>query len=169
MNFLLRLKDWQLFTILMATPLLVAIILSGIIEVRSIERIFWLVNIALQFTWLSLTTKALQRKVAVHLRDNQIFLNVLIISICTLTVILIGGLFLFSNGLYFVLLIIPAGVGIVYLIYLTAKSLRMAELQRKVDFSDFSREFFIFLFMPPIGLWYIQPRINAVANLDSPS
>lgn len=169
MNFFLRLKDWQIFTVLMATPLLVAIILSGIVQIKSIEQIVWLVNITLQFTWLVFTAMALQRKVAIHLRDNRIFINVLIVSICILTVILIGGLFLFDNGLYFVLLITPAGFGIIYLIYLTTKSLRMGELQRKVVFSDFSGEFFIFLLLPLIGLWYIQPRINAVAGLESPS
>ncbi|MFN8336520.1 MAG: hypothetical protein U0U09_15435 [Cyclobacteriaceae bacterium] len=167
MNFVLRLKDWQLFILLMATPLLVAIILSGVIEVRFVERIFWLVNYTLQFTWLCLTAIGLQRKVAVHLRENRISLNILIISLCILTVILTVGVLLLGNGLYFVLLIILAGFGIIYLIYLTTKSLRMVELQREVVFGDFSREFFIFLFLPPLGLWYIQPRINAVAKLDS--
>jgi hypothetical protein len=49
-------------------------------------------------------------------------------------------------------------------LYYVAKTLKMAEIQRTVSFSDFAGEFFLIWFFP-IGIWIIQPRINKlVAN-----
>ena len=50
---------------------------------------------------------------------------------------------------------------IFYCIYFAAKSLKAADLQRPVTFSDYAGEFFLFLFFP-IGVWLIQPRINKI-------
>ena len=48
---------------------------------------------------------------------------------------------------------------IFYCIYFNAKSLKTAELQRAITFSDYVVEFFLLWFFP-IGVWFIQPRIN---------
>jgi hypothetical protein len=50
---------------------------------------------------------------------------------------------------------------ILYAIYFNAKSLKSVELQRDVTFSDYAADFFLFLFFP-IGIWFIQPRINRI-------
>lgn len=47
--------------------------------------------------------------------------------------------------------------------YIAAKVLVAAERQRNVTFNDFSGDFFAFLFYP-IGVWWLQPRINDLAN-----
>lgn len=43
--------------------------------------------------------------------------------------------------------------------YFVAKTIRAAELQRNVTFSDFSGDFFLVWFFP-VGIWFLQPRIN---------
>lgn len=48
---------------------------------------------------------------------------------------------------------------IFYSLYFVAKTLKTAELQREVTFSDFVGEFFLAWFFP-IGVWILQPRIN---------
>jgi hypothetical protein len=48
---------------------------------------------------------------------------------------------------------------IFYSLYFLAKTLKTAELQREVTFSDFAGEFFLAWFFP-IGVWILQPRIN---------
>ena len=57
---------------------------------------------------------------------------------------------------------------IFYCIYFNAKSLKVAELQREVTFNDYVGEFFLLWFFP-IGVWFIQPRINKMfdASLQS--
>lgn len=47
----------------------------------------------------------------------------------------------------------------VYCLYFNAKALKTVELQKPVTFSDFAGEFCL-LWLFPIGVWIIQPRIN---------
>jgi len=46
-----------------------------------------------------------------------------------------------------------------YCLYFISKSLKAVELQRDVTFNDYAGEFFLIWFFP-IGIWFIQPRIN---------
>lgn len=50
-----------------------------------------------------------------------------------------------------------------YCIYFNAKSLKAVELQRAVQFKDFSNEFLLMWFFP-IGIWFIQPRLNTIIS-----
>ena len=47
-----------------------------------------------------------------------------------------------------------------YNLYFAAKTVKTAEFQDEVSFSDFIGEFFMFWFSP-IGVWMIQPKINS--------
>lgn len=48
-----------------------------------------------------------------------------------------------------------------YSLYFIAKNLVMAEKNEIIEFYDFSGPFFLIWFFP-IGIWFIQPRINAL-------
>ena len=48
-----------------------------------------------------------------------------------------------------------------YCIYFNAKSIKSVELQRPVTFSDYIIDFFLLWFFP-IGVWFIQPKINKI-------
>jgi len=50
-----------------------------------------------------------------------------------------------------------------FLIYFSARTLRTAELDRTAGVNDYIGEFFLFWFFP-IGIWFIQPRINNIVN-----
>lgn len=52
---------------------------------------------------------------------------------------------------------------IFYCLYFVAKTIKTAELQRETAFSDFVGEFFLIWFFP-IGIWFIQPRVNQLAD-----
>jgi hypothetical protein len=52
-----------------------------------------------------------------------------------------------------------------YDLHFVAKSLRIAELRRAVTFSDYGAVFFLLWFYP-IGIWFVQPRINAMARAN---
>jgi membrane-associated HD superfamily phosphohydrolase len=62
----------------------------------------------------------------------------------------------------FVLLHLFSIFCIFYCIYFVAKTIKTAELQRPVVFSDFIPEFFMVWFSP-IGIWILQPRTNKLA------
>jgi hypothetical protein len=50
-----------------------------------------------------------------------------------------------------------------YILYFVAKTIKAVELQREVTFSDFAGEFFLIWFYP-IGIWFVQPKINKMAQ-----
>ncbi len=52
---------------------------------------------------------------------------------------------------------------IFYSIYFVAKTIKTAELQREVTFSDFVAEFFLVWFHF-IGIWILQPKINKMTE-----
>jgi hypothetical protein len=52
---------------------------------------------------------------------------------------------------------------IFYCLYFVAKTIKTAELQREVTFSDFIGEFFLVWFHF-IGIWILQPKINKMAH-----
>ena len=53
-----------------------------------------------------------------------------------------------------------------YLLYFVSKAIKTTELERNVTFSEFIGEFFMIWFFP-IGIWFIQPRINKIVNKKS--
>ena len=52
---------------------------------------------------------------------------------------------------------------IIYVLYFIAKTLKSVELQREAHFSDYIGEFFLMWFFP-VGIWFIQPRINKIVQ-----
>ena len=70
-----------------------------------------------------------------------------------------------NPGLF--LLIIPfhlfAMFCMFYSMYFVSKTVKTAELQRKVKGDDYIGEFFMLWFFP-VGIWILQPRINRLAE-----
>jgi len=54
-----------------------------------------------------------------------------------------------------------------YQFWFIAKTIKSAELQRDVKFSEFVGEFFLVWFYP-IGVWILQPTINKLVAEDNP-
>ena len=52
---------------------------------------------------------------------------------------------------------------VLYIMYFAAKSIKTAQLKRKVKFGDFVGDFFL-LWMYPIGVWIEQPIINKIVD-----
>jgi hypothetical protein len=67
-----------------------------------------------------------------------------------------------SDGVSFGLIIplhLSAMFGIFYVLAFAARNIIMAERQSKVSFFDYSGPFFLMWFFP-IGVWFVQPRVN---------
>ncbi len=54
---------------------------------------------------------------------------------------------------------------LVYSLYFIAKTVKSVELQREAHFSDYIGDFFLIWFFP-VGIWFIQPRINRIVQRD---
>ncbi len=68
-----------------------------------------------------------------------------------------------SAGILFFFLHLFSMFCLFHTFYFVAKTIRAAELQRNVTFSDFTGDFFLTWFFP-IGIWFLQPRINQLVE-----
>ena len=68
-------------------------------------------------------------------------------------------------------LIVPlhllAMIAIFYILAFAARNIIMAEVQSTVSFFDYSGPFFLMWFFP-IGVWFVQPRVNRLVVRQTP-
>ena len=64
--------------------------------------------------------------------------------------------FLLVFSLFFIL-------AFVFVCYFTARTYKTIELQRKVTFAEYSKEFILIVFLP-IGIWILQPKLNQMVK-----
>src|ERR1044071_1393973 len=67
----------------------------------------------------------------------------------------------FFDGEFNNLVTVLSLLGGIYCDYFAARLLNSVEQQRNVSFREFSGDFFAFIFYP-IGVWWLQPRINRI-------
>ena len=121
---------------------------------------FWSIAIGLQ--------KNIPKEIKMKVKKFKIFFFIPLIYIIFL-MIYMGGLFSgmltsgFSNSGWIVAIILLLHLFSMYCIfysmYFVAKTIKTAELQRKVGFGDHAGEFFLLWFYF-IGIWIIQPKVN---------
>lgn len=171
-----------MFTLLFVLPII--LIFLGFIVTATIGgrnpivfsisiSIITIVFIGVFFGWFYALGANLNKKLPDHVRMNltrfKIFLFIPAAYIFLLSVLLLFKNILSSlqpNPAIFSL-IIPMQLFCMfcmfYCLYFNAKSLKTVEMQRQVTFSDYAGEFFL-IWLLPIGIWIIQPRINKIFN-----
>lgn len=178
----LNAKHWQLFLVAFGIPIVFQLILIGTIILESINEnssntsflfnyfkifpIIMMLFITTLFGWLYSIGKGLDKLIPNELKLNVMWLK-FFIAIPTLYIIIffiiIGGSFVLDSNLcvykFLISMHLFSMFCIFYCIYFVAKTIKTAELQRKVGFGDFAGEFFLIWFFP-IGVWYIQPKVN---------
>jgi len=173
MNVFLRLKHWQLVGLLCIAHI-ISMIAAILDEQPTIMFIAGLLFFGIFFGWYYTLGINLNKKL-----PNKVKMNLTkfkwILFILTAYMILFN-MFFFSFWLKkvdypgsFVVLLpfqLPVMFLMLYCLYFTAKSLKVVELQRPVDFKDYAEEFFLFCFLP-IGIWIIQPKINKIFESKS--
>lgn len=131
---------------------------------------FWSIGIGLQ--------KYLPTDIKMKIKKFKIFFFIPLTYILFLLVIIGTTLYGISSGSNAVgrlvgkmlFVVIPMHLFsmfcIFYLLYFVSKTIKTTELKRTVTFSDFIVEFFMIWFFP-IGIWFIQPRLNKIASEKS--
>jgi len=184
----LKAKHWQLFLPIFGIPMLLQLIFMGIIfiGIKSEDgpnlallfnyiRIFPVISIlfiSVFFGWFWSIGVGLDKKIPEDLKLNlgrfKLFLIIpflyyilvlLFISIAFPSMITMIGI---PTGTI-MSIILPIHFFAIFCmfhsLYFVAKTIKIAELKRKVTFSDFAGEFFLLWFFP-IGVWIVQPKIN---------
>jgi hypothetical protein len=180
MNKLLIIKHWEFFICIIGLPYLIGCIFSVFSDSNNLGN----ENIAVSFlglyeliflcSWMYIVGINLHAKI-----PSSIFLNIrkfktlLIFSFSYLLTLLIGLLFIelgngTNSGLVditaFILAIIPI-LCLLYCFYFIAKGLKIIENQEDVTFKDFFSNYLSMLYLP-IGIWFIQPKINDIFKKD---
>ena len=182
MKFFLKIKHWQLFVLLIGIPIALEFFTVGFIFTADdfssgLERflrifpVLLLLYIGALFGWLWSVGIFLSKKLPTDApMPSGLFKGALIIPtmyilfICWFVAKLMWGnemseLFLEENLGIILTAHFTSMACLFYVLYFDAKALTSVELQRPALLGDYIGEFFLFWFFP-VGLWFLQPRIN---------
>ncbi len=150
------------------------------IKVSSIIMSFM---ILVMFAWYWAVCIGLQKKIPEHAKMNlkkfkfflgasvvySLFSVVALSFLATYLPMIIAGTVSFSTLSWFMsifsMVSFVAAFAMFYCLYFTAKTIKTVELQRETTFGDFVGEFILIWFFP-IGVWFLQPKINAFATQE---
>ncbi|MFN8306370.1 MAG: hypothetical protein U0T79_06345 [Ferruginibacter sp.] len=188
-NWLLKAKHWVIFTLTFGLLFLAQLIfLPFLILAEDPMPAFSIMGPACMmiylifFYWMYATGINLYKKlppaVEMNLKRFKAFIIIPMLYLVCLSVLMF---FLFNGGFSIqpdthlggvataFFLIVPVHFFsifcIFYCFYFNAKALKAVELQQPVTFNDFGLDFILFWFYP-IGVWFIQPRINKIFSDD---
>jgi len=178
MNRILHLKHWQVFLLMFGLPFLFQIVTVPAALNEHVGTFMLVTSVStaiyglLFFSWFWALGTNLYEKLPPTVKMNLGKFKAFLIMPIIYLIVLFPLMYLFIPGQNgsptdqppaAVGLLIPvhlfAMFCLFYCLYFVAKVLKSVEWQRSVTFSDYAGEFFLIWFFP-IGIWFIQPRIN---------
>jgi len=189
----LRAQHWQIFLFSTALPIVLQMIMMATMFFNMIKNpdptflmpaffnwsiVLMVVYLVGYLIWYWSTGVGLQRYIPEALRLNVRLFKVFLIAPIIYIVVIMA--FFSSIMLNFSLndaspsvppfaffLLIPFHLFAMfckfYCLYFVARTVKTAELQRKLEFGDYIGEFFLIWFFA-VGIWFVQPKINKVVN-----
>ena len=160
MKSILKLKHWQVFIIL-----IVGLLLNNftIEDNQTLTTIFSITGAIIYFMWPLLVGHGLYQILLDRINLNYNFF--IINSFVWLTAWIIIMIMSDGQGMIFNGVAALPGFYVFYalLYYLAfpARTLKSIEKGKKADFGEYIGDFFLIVFLP-IGIWFLQPRINRV-------
>jgi hypothetical protein len=155
---------------------------AGMLNIMKVFPIIMLLYVGLLFGWLWSIGIGLQKfiptDIKMKIKKFKIFFFVPLTYILFLLIIIGTTFYGISSGSNAVggivgkmlFVVIPLHLFsmfcIFYLLHFVSKTIKTTELKRNVNFSEFAGEFFMIWFFP-IGIWFIQPRLNKIASKKS--
>jgi len=173
METLLRLKHWQIFLLTFGITLLgvssmFVFSLNDVVNFSLVYRVTSLVALvgaSIFNAWIYMIVVTFHKKLP---PEADVSLSFFKVCLAYVVIYQVTGLFLLpdfidthellDNALRYLSYACD-----IYIFYLSATILQSAERQKKLGFGDVSGDFFAFLFYP-IGIWFIQPRVNRLFN-----
>lgn len=185
MKLFLKLKHWQVFLMMFAAPSLIqAIAFESLISKKDPSEFLFnfsmtmIIFIIVLFGWLySLAInlhKLLPENINMPLTKFKFLLFFPLLHLIGLILFVVMLISDISHGInpnipFLTILFLShlfALYGMLYCFYFIAKTLKSVEWRRTVTMSDYLGEFFLLWFYP-IGIWFIQPRINKLFNSNN--
>ena len=188
-NKFLKAKHWQLFLLGFGIPMVFQFlfmfsVIAGMNDQGELDPdtffsfmsflpIIIVLSMGILFGWFWSIAIGLQGKVPENVRMNvgkfKVFFFIPLIYILLISVFMFSvfgnasgilGLFASTGSIFIIFFLhLFSMFCIFYVMYFAAKTFKTVELQREVSFLDFVGEFFLLWFFP-IGIWFLQPKIN---------
>jgi len=179
-KFFLKAKHWQLFLSFVGIIFIFQILFVLIIAINNNIDYFGIpLAILLLFflSWFYFLIVGLNKKIEnpnLTVKTEYLWILMLfpVLYILIIFTIFPGGFRISTQGEtdanpIWLLIIFPIHLFsmfcIFYLMYKAAKTIKIVEVQKSVKFVDFAGEFFLLWFFP-IGIWFLQPKINKLAE-----
>ncbi len=158
-EFLLKAKPLQIFLSFFAPSMIAAVRPNFHVNVYLIKIVIMVLPYVI---WIFMLGRALNMCIAKRYRLYEAF-HIAFMVIFILVFVPIAMLLDYSLLFLGLAVVIPALMIIspIYMLYFSSKALTTAETGRRTSFGEHTREFLI-LATGPIGIWFIQPRINEV-------
>lgn len=188
-NFFLKIKNWQLFFLLLGLPLIFQFYTmftffsdfeadsnsnsEDILNYFDLFPIIMIVFTGLFFGWFWSIVMGLKKQIPFELQIQvgrfKLFFFFPLIYILLFLIYMTDFFNGFdnTNGSEIIGVILPLHLFSMFCIfhtmYFVAKTIKTVELKRKVGFGDFAGEFFLLWFYF-IGIWMIQPKVNKLSK-----
>ncbi len=193
----LKAKHWQLFIVMLGIPLLFQFYTmfsmfsefemesnpnpENVMNMFHVFPIIMILFTGVFFGWFWSIAIGLQKnipeKIKMKVSKFKVLFFIPLIYIILLMIYMVGlfsgmGNTGFTNSGWIIVIILPLHLFsmfcIFYSLYFVSKTIKTAELQRKVEFGDFAGEFFLLWFYF-IGIWIVQPKINKLYGKENTS
>ena len=173
MKWILKLKHWQLFIALMTIMTIFGLLSyinlnyeSPLIQI--LKAVFGILGVVFIFGWIMTIGLILNKS-----QENPFKFNRFLLITFTIFCILGYAQLHLENFdalmssippvIHLTVLPLLTFIGLIYTLRTVSKSIKSLEKGEKASFKDYILDA-ILLFAMPIGLWFIQPRLNKIYN-----
>lgn len=171
MKLFLNAKGWQLFLVLFGTMLGAPMVTSALSDSVSAIAVSTLIFMVLYVGWLYAIASEANKKVDPPLKKSTKWM---IIGLAYAAIYIAGALIFLPRQMgtgqgmpgFIVPMHLLAMFAMFYALLFTAKRLVTLERKQEVTFFEYSGPFFLLWFFP-IGVWFIQPRVNKLLGTNN--
>jgi len=164
MGIILKAKHWQIFIILIISLVIANFTIEENVTATLVLKI---IGIILYFIYPFLIGLFLSDYLpnTVGLNHEFFIVNSLIWITSYLTIMILSeGEGMTFNGLAVIPMLYVIFAFLYYLSF-PVKALKSIELNKEAKLGDYISDFFLIVFLP-IGIWFLQPRINRIAKTE---
>ncbi len=173
---ILKAKHWLIFTIIVGLPFIGSFLFMPIMAMSGepdigiiIFPFLFVISLIGMYSWIWSVATGLQKYVPseVKLKVNRfkVFFMIPLVYILLIIITVLFAAFSEDFNPMIFLAVVPLHLFSMFCmfhnIYFVAKTLRTVELQRQIRSDNYIGELFLVWFLP-IGIWFIQPRINRI-------
>jgi hypothetical protein len=165
MDFFLKIKNWQLFLIVLIIPWILGLALKNIFNGEyAFMTVFTIIYYLIFIIWNYSVIYFFNKSENILTRRQIRILQILIINVFVYVIFLALRFQIISTGsliinLVFFLLQLISVFAIFYLVFCSAKTIKYLKLGDQLRASDIIIEIFVILYFP-IGVWWFQSEVN---------